>query len=331
MNSGNVIQKGGAIVSPILAGIPEVSDLFGAIVGKPKSFSLREKMPSAGKQENWDCVGWAGAYLKEFLEQEETGKKNDLSGLYIYAMAKKIDGYELKGTYINMATYIPVKYGVCEEYLYPERKIDSDPDLPEPIEEAHRNALQFKNKESVMVDRGSMEMFDGITDTLWNIKKPIVVGAQWYEWDNKTGEVKMPKGLAKFGHAVVVTGYNEKGLEFLNSWGKEWGDEGYGRYPYGYPIFSTCWTAVDLSNDWQEKKVQGRDLAKEQRIAIMIREMIYTSFAEYDRVRTLAAKLWFDLINAVAYNKYTLTDIKNYLYSLDRTGNKLFNLSEERK
>lgn len=36
------------------------------------------------------------------------------------------------------------------------------------------------------------------------------------------------------GHAMLGVGYNEKGLEIVNSWGTGWGDGGYGRLSWEY-------------------------------------------------------------------------------------------------
>lgn len=48
----------------------------------------------------------------------------------------------------------------------------------------------------------------------------------------------MPKfwQKTKGGHSVTIVGYNnrQKLLEFANSWGKEWGNEGFGYLPYKY-------------------------------------------------------------------------------------------------
>ncbi len=332
----NYKELGGAEVAPILAGIPDAHDIFGVAENKPKTFSLRSKMPKVGTQLNSDCVGWSGAYLKEFLEMEEEKRYTDLSGQFIYAMAKKVDGYSEKGTYISMSTYIPTKYGVCEEDMYREQDIKDDPKMPEPTSFAKENALKYKSKESVFVDRGLQETMQGITDALWTLKLPVVVGAEWFTWNSKTGEVYMPKGTPRFGHATAITGYDEESrtIEFLNSWGKDWGDDGYGYFPYGYPLFASCYTAVDLPNDWQKPKeevIANRDLEKEQRNAILLKEMIYRSFAKHDRVRVLAAKFWFKLVNALTYKNYSLTDIRHYLYGLDRHGKELFNLNDERK
>ncbi len=52
------------------------------------------------------------------------------------------------------------------------------------------------------------------------------------------------------GHAILVCGYDNKRelLKFKNSWGSEWGDNGYGYLPYSDVEGSLldAWSAVDL-------------------------------------------------------------------------------------
>jgi len=66
------------------------------------------------------------------------------------------------------------------------------------------------------------------------------------------GKVPMPRKNEEElgGHAVCVCGYNDKtGLfKFKNSWGKAWGDGGYGYLKYDY-VGRYCldaWSATDL-------------------------------------------------------------------------------------
>ncbi len=65
-----------------------------------------------------------------------------------------------------------------------------------------------------------------------------------YNFGNSKGEFEFPQaGQAVLGgHAVVAVGYDDarkigkhKGaLKIRNSWGKQWGEEGYGWLPYRY-------------------------------------------------------------------------------------------------
>lgn len=72
---------------------------------------------------------------------------------------------------------------------------------------------------------------------------PFVFGFAVYESFEssevaKTGVVPMPKKSERMmgGHAVVAVGYDERSGRFLvrNSWGAEWGMDGYFSMPYAY-------------------------------------------------------------------------------------------------
>lgn len=48
------------------------------------------------------------------------------------------------------------------------------------------------------------------------------------------------------GHAVAITGYNEEGFIIRNSWGKNYGDEGYAILPYDdFNKFYEIWTIIE--------------------------------------------------------------------------------------
>lgn len=339
-------EKGGGIPDPLLPEVPVGSDFVSAEnrLSKPKKFSIRDKMPPVGTQLISDCVGWSGAYLREYQEKIETGSFEDFSGLGIYTLAKQEDGYAAKGTYISMSTYIPEKYGTPFEVDAPEAPYPDDPVLPALSSFALFHAQTRKVKSSVLIDRGAQNSFSGITDALWMWKQPVVVGATWYEntAPNRNGVLPLPDWKEKFGHAVAATGYNDETeqLEFINSWGLGWGQEGYGYFPYNYPLFANGWTSIDLPNEPSKPKPQEgwatfygrkRNLGSEQRNALMLQQAIYSRFAPYDRARYSAGRNWSMYVNALVYGDYSLTDVINDIFSVSRSKGHIFNFNEIRR
>ena len=67
-----------------------------------------------------------------------------------------------------------------------------------------------------------------------------------------SGLVPMPKRNEDLagGHALCIVGYDDKTniFKFKNSWGANWGVQGYGYLPYEYmkKYCSDAWSATDL-------------------------------------------------------------------------------------
>jgi hypothetical protein len=70
---------------------------------------------------------------------------------------------------------------------------------------------------------------------------PLVAGITAFEGlqdPGKTGVVPMPPvgSIPAGSHAILLVGYDDatKCVKFINCWGRDWGEEGFGYLPYGY-------------------------------------------------------------------------------------------------
>jgi hypothetical protein len=69
---------------------------------------------------------------------------------------------------------------------------------------------------------------------------PIIFGLKIYPSfeDSAGGEIPLPEKYEKAlgGHVLLAVGFNDtdRTILFSNSWGRYWGDEGYGYLPYDY-------------------------------------------------------------------------------------------------
>jgi hypothetical protein len=72
-----------------------------------------------------------------------------------------------------------------------------------------------------------------IVHTLGVLKKPVVLGIDWYTgmMDPDEDNFVHVSGVVEGGHAIMLGGYEELGKQFYlyNSWGPEWGENGNAR------------------------------------------------------------------------------------------------------
>lgn len=160
----------------------------------------------------------------------------DLSRLYVYYYTRLIEnslGQDDGILFIRNMLRAVQKYGLCREELWPydEQRID---DLP--TEEA-RNEARYRTVTEYRSVRAQTDMLVAL-----NQGYPLLVGMEIFEdfldLAAPNPVVSMPdeKSRSAGGHAVAVLGYDLGREQFLikNSFGTEWGDQGYAWMPFEY-------------------------------------------------------------------------------------------------
>lgn len=125
--------------------------------------------------------------------------------------------------------------GVCDETLWP---YDITKFTKKPSQQAWNDARHHRitSYERVNQDMGTMKsvLYGGY---------PIILGFSVYssfqsDVVKSTGVVPMPTGDEQLlgGHAVMIVGYDDPTSRWTvrNSWGSDWGDNGYFHMPYEY-------------------------------------------------------------------------------------------------
>jgi len=205
------------------------------------------------------CVGFAVTAMKEFQEQQEhllevqegkkdhrKGKKYDLSESWVYWMSKEIDAWPgEEGTSIRYAMKVLQKIGVPTETGWPY----DDVDFGEP------------KRWASLVARWSL------IDQYWRINNltelkaalvngPVPIGIPcFYEFffPGMDGIILDPVNPTEIygGHAICAVGFDNttRLIKFKNSWGTNWGENGYGYISYEYiqKYLWDAWTCSDLS------------------------------------------------------------------------------------
>ena len=161
------------------------------------------------------------------------------------------------GTFISLACHVLQTLGVCRDVMHPfnETNLYRPPSVMA-TREARLNRIKGHFR---ILSQGN----DRIDDMVYNLHagNPVVfgtlVGTDWYNYKGKgvIGKESDPKGM----HAMVIVGYVDGKMIVENSWGTDFGENG---FAYVDPaVFSDlsrtkdCWVIVDGSEAWYEEGV----------------------------------------------------------------------------
>jgi len=184
------------------------------------------------------CVAFSVCAVKEAQEKKEhaseTGNKKeyDLSEQWLYYKCKEIDCWpKSQGTCFRYAMKVISDHGIPVEqgWSYNPEKKGHPEKWAEDIAKWYKCGTYWRIK--------TLEELK----TLVAAKGPQVIGIicfdEIFKPDAK-GVVAMPRKRknVRGGHAICVVGFsNEKQLiKFKNSWGTNWGQDGYGYISYAY-------------------------------------------------------------------------------------------------
>lgn len=231
----------------------------------PSKFEITDNLTAVKNQgQEGTCVGFACTIgLKEFQEKQMHNQYIELSPRYLYQKCKEIDGFpNIKGTNIKTALEVLSTVGVCEWNYWPYKEGDVGTPAPGADDNAKKYTIQSY----------------GILTTMLSVKiclfrnSPVIMAVpffnSWYsDQVTKTGDIPKPDGTNKNGHAICVVGYNDenKKFKFKNSWGTNWGDNGYGYLPYEYfdHQYREAWSAVDYDiNNNGDLKISNEELRR---------------------------------------------------------------------
>lgn len=203
----------------------------------PKSVSLQSYAPTPGNQgSTGTCTAWSSAFhartISESVKLNRTNQKdtdqNTFSPSYIYNLIREYEGCE-QGTYIHNAMEVLKNYGV-PKYSFLQFNCLKEIDNID-----HQNASPYKIKDyKILFSTESNNKILPVKKSL-SEKKPVVFGMYCPESFYNAKGVWKPapsdKSKEHGGHAMVVAGYDDEkeGGSFLilNSWGKQWGNDGY--------------------------------------------------------------------------------------------------------
>jgi len=225
----------------------------------PESVDLSPQMPPPGQQgKQGSCVAWATAYaLKSFQEKLELNwSLADSSGypeqLHVFSPSfiyNQINNGRDGGCHFEDALNLLRDQGIATLAEMPYNPSDYQ---TKPNSDVASRASRYRIERWDQVEVSNIK----IIKAHLNNNCPIVFGAEVDEkfkktmsrfvWTQKEGETL---GL----HAMVLVGYDDRKRAFklINSWGREWGDRGYGWIAYDFfpKVVHEAFVAKDARND----------------------------------------------------------------------------------
>jgi len=241
----------------------EVKLIFGSQgVSRAKSLPVKVDLregcsPIEDQGQIGSCTAHAGAGIIEYYEKISFGRHIDTSRLFLYKVTRNL--MKMKGdtgAYLRTTVGAMVLFGVPPEDFWPytdeEKKFDQEP--PAFCYAFAQNYQAIKYFRHDPPGTKSEEIIRKVK-TYLSKGHPAMFGFTVYnsiEQAESTGKIPFPspKERMEGGHAVVVVGYDDKmkiknkygnvettgALLIRNSWGKEWGEKGYGWLPYEFVL-----------------------------------------------------------------------------------------------
>jgi hypothetical protein len=222
------------------------SEVYGVEI--PKAKSRKVSMADSVKiRRNQLDRGACGPHAVCFCVEKlcaDLGIEVNLSPLFVYWVTRYLMGTLSEDSGVNNRDLAKAVtgYGVCIEDLW----LYAGSMFEKPSRTAFQEAMHRQLKLGGYGWAKNVDEARGVLDILG---KPLVMAIPIYESAQsdevaRTGIIPMPNTKTERllgGHDIAETGYNDDmgdgHLEFVNSWGADWGRNGVGYLPYGYPIY----------------------------------------------------------------------------------------------
>ena len=212
------------------------------------------------------CTGFALAAVVNYLRhnRSDAPASNDgVSARMLYDMARRYDEWEgenYEGSSIRAAMKGWQRHGVCDERLWPNDAQDQ-----EFGEEAQLDARSRPLGAYYRVRHLHLNHMHAALDEVGILYASASVHSGWHEVSPKTGRIPFRPDKVG-GHAFAIVGYDTLGFWIQNSWGEDWGVNGFCHISYDDWLENgwDCWVArmgVPTVNDAASSEAVGGRVA----------------------------------------------------------------------
>lgn len=229
----------------------------------PSSMDLRSYFPEVYDQQHLNSSSaQACAGLVEYFDYRAFGHSREPSSLFLHQMTRKLlRTVDDTGAGLRLVCKAMLRFGVPPEKFWP---YDAKKWMQDPDAFLYSFADSYRSMMYVRLDprNASGSKVLGIIRSFLVAGFPVAFGfpvPSSITFDQDIPYRPMLDSI-RGGQAVIAVGYDDKhigstrgALLVRNSWGKDWGDQGYGWLPYRYveeQLAGDYWTL--MSPEWME-------------------------------------------------------------------------------
>ncbi len=227
--------------------------------------------PVEDQGELGSCTAHAGTGLVEYFEKRAFGKHINASRLFLYKVTRNLFNWTGDtGAFLRTTMGALVLFGIPPEKHWPYKTADFD---REPPAFCYAYAQNYQAISYYRLDPSGISKEELLRRIKTNLAGglPSMFGFTVYDsmsQAEKDGRIPWPAPGEKVqgGHAVVAVGYDDRmkiqntgpggatttgALLIRNSWGRAWGERGYGWLPYEYVLrgLADDWWSL-IKNEW---------------------------------------------------------------------------------
>tara|TARA_R110002111_G_scaffold164386_3_gene230546 strand:- start:505 stop:2394 length:1890 start_codon:yes stop_codon:yes gene_type:complete len=228
----------------------------GSLIELPPWVDNRSKIPFVLNQDNEGaCTGFGLAAIINYLLANKIIKSTELppgplkredgaSSRMLYELAKRYDeweGEDYEGSSIRGAMKGWFKHGVCREKMWPYKPGSKDNRI---TSERLLDALKRCLGNYYRVRHLHLSEMHSALSEVGIVYASASVHSGWFDVDSETGKIPLRYDNLG-GHAFAIVGYDREGFWIQNSWGEDWGYNGFAHISYDdwFENSYDCWIA----------------------------------------------------------------------------------------
>lgn len=217
---------------------------------KVRSLDMRSKFTSVKNQgQQGSCLSFALTSIFEYVMHLNAAQEFDLSEAFLYYNARDLDGdggvNNDSGSRFKPSIDALIKYGIALESVWP---YNDQVYSKKPSDEAYADAAGRKLVSAMNVNSKVSDIKSALVDNC-PVAASFTLTKSFFEFGRAGGYIPMPgdEEIASVieqeseedlhsCHAMVIVGFSDDLQMFIvrNSWGTDWGDNGYCYIPYSY-------------------------------------------------------------------------------------------------